>query len=307
MSAILLPDLKYFIAVCEFGSISSAAEYLHIAQPSLSLAIKELESEFGTMLFNRMHRGMQLTTEGRLFLGMSKDIIERVDSAEKIMRDVGHNKKTLKLGIPPMIGSIIFPVIYNEFISQNADISLEIVECGREEMMKKFEAEQLDMAFVSHDRSVDPNLEALHVDKLEIVCSTSLSKPMEHTTAVSPGDLRETPLVMFKDGFFQTDAIKAWFARQDVSPNILMKTDQLSTMIKIITSGTAVGFLFKKLIENESNISWCHLSPDVTIDVSLVWQRNKFFTSSMKRFKRFIEDNEIFNAIPQHQVKENSK
>ena len=293
-------QLKYFIAVCEFGSISSAAEYLHIAQPSLSLAIKELESEFGTMLFNRMHRGMQLTAEGRLLLGMSKDIMDKVESTEKIMRDVGHNKKTLKLGIPPMIGSIIFPVIYNEFISKNTDVDLEIVECGREEMIKKLESEQLDMAFVSHDRSVDPNLEALHVDKLEIVCSTALTKPLPHTAAVSADDLRDLPLVMFKDGFFQTDAIKAWFAREDVTPNILMKTDQLSTMIKIITSGTAVGFLFKKLIENENSIAWRRLNPDVTIDVSLVWQKNKFFTSSMKRFKRFVEENEIFNAISQY-------
>ena len=121
-----ISQLKYFTAVCEFGTVSAAAEYLHIAQPSLSLAIKELENEFGTVLFTRTHRGMQPTSEGRLLLGMSKDIIERVESAEKIMKDVGHNKKTLKLGVPPMIGSLILPVIYKDFVAKNKDISIEI-------------------------------------------------------------------------------------------------------------------------------------------------------------------------------------
>ena len=289
-----LIQMKYFIAVCEFGTVSSAAEYLHIAQPSLSLAIKELESEFGTLLFNRVHRGMQLTSEGKLFLSLSKDIIERVESAEKIMSDAGHNKKTLKLGVPPMIGSLILPIIYSDFVSKNTDISLEIIECGREEMIRKFDAEELDMAFVSHDRISDQDMETLLVGNLEIVCSTALSDPIGLNDFVSPKDLSNVPLVMFKDGFFQTDAIKSWFSKEEISPNVLMKTDQLSTMVKVITSGTAVGFLFKKLIEDESKISWCRLSPDITINVSLIWPKNKFFTAGMKRFKGFLTENKLF-------------
>lgn len=289
-----LIQLKYFIAVCEFGTVSSAAEYLHIAQPSLSLAIKELENEFGTRLFHRAHRGMQLTSEGKLFLSLSKDIIDRVESAEKIMSDVGHNKKTLKLGVPPMIGSLILPVIYGNFVSNNTDISLEIVECGREEMIKKFADEQLDMAFVSHDRSIEQDMDSLPVGNLEIVCSTDPTNPIGKKKTVLPEELSGVPLVMFKDGFFQSDAIKAWFSRQGVSPTVLMKTDQLSTMVKVIKSGTAVGFLFKKLIEDEERIAWCRLSPGVTINVSLIWPRNKFQTVGMKKFKTFLSESKLF-------------
>ena len=287
-------QLKYFIAVCEFGTVSSAAEYLHIAQPSLSLAIKELENEFGTLLFNRLHRGMQLTSEGKLFLSLSKDIIDRVESAEKIMSDVGHNKKTLKLGVPPMIGSLILPVIYGKFVSNNTDISLEIVECGREEMIKKLSEEQLDMAFVSHDINVEQDMATLPVGSLEIVCSTAPSNPIGKKKTILPEELSNEPLVMFKDGFFQSDAIKSWFSKQEVTPTVLMKTDQLSTMIKVIKSGTAIGFLFKKLIEDEDKSAWCHLSPNITINVSLIWPQNKFLTVGMKRFENFLSENKLF-------------
>ena len=61
-----LIQLKYFHAVCQFQTVSEAAEYLYISQPSLSNAIKELENEFGVALFRRHHRGMTLTEEGRV-------------------------------------------------------------------------------------------------------------------------------------------------------------------------------------------------------------------------------------------------
>ena len=61
-----LVQLKYFQAVCSYRTVSNAAEYLHISQPSLSCAIKELESEFGVLLFRRHHRGMKLTSEGEV-------------------------------------------------------------------------------------------------------------------------------------------------------------------------------------------------------------------------------------------------
>ena len=85
-------QLKYFITVCEFGTVSAAADYLHIAQPSLSFAIKELEEEFGAKLFKRTHKGMILTDEGNLLLGMAKNIVEQTETTEKIMKDAqaGH-------------------------------------------------------------------------------------------------------------------------------------------------------------------------------------------------------------------------
>ncbi len=284
-----LVQLKYFLSVCEFGTVSAAAEYLHIAQPSLSLAIKELESEFGTQLFNRTHRGMCPTKEGLCLLEMSRDIIERVESAEKVMRDMGKNKKSLTLGVPPMIGSLLLPEIYGEFVSENPDICINIVECGREQMVKKVMEGQIDMAFIAHDRYLEEELCAISLGALEMVCATSPDSEISKKNTLTPNDLSGIPLVMFKDGFFQADKIKAWFSQGGVEPRVLMKTDQLSTITKLITSGTASGFMFKCIIENDHNLAFCSLSPTITVKVSLIWQRGKFFSSAMKRFKDFVD------------------
>ena len=224
----------------------------------------------------------------------SRDIIERVESAERAMRDMGKDKKALTLGVPPMIGSLVLPVIYGEFVSKSSDICLNIVECGREQMLKKVTDGQIDMAFISHDRGLDEDFCGASLGALEMVCSASVDSEIAKKNTLTPNDLLDTPLVMFKDGFFQTDKIKAWFSKGGIEPQILMKTDQLSTITKLITAGTAVGFMFKRLIENDKSVAFCPLSPKITVNVSLIWQRDRFFSSAMKRFKSFIEKTEIF-------------
>ena len=62
-----------------------------------------------------------------------------------------------------------------------------------------------------------------------------------------------------------------------------------------ISSGTAIGFLFDKLVENEDKIVCVPLDPPITLNISLVWQKNRQLLSGMKRFKSFIEENSLFN------------
>lgn len=286
-------QLKYFNAICDFGTVSAAAEYLHVAQPSLSIAIKELEDEFGTLLFRRHHKGMTPTAEGEMLREMGREILERVEIAEKSMKEVGKNKKTLRLGVPPMIGSLILPRIYGDFVSQNKDIHLEITECGREDTCKRLEEGALDMAFISHARITDPGLSSLSVGRLEIVCGVARDNPIAKMDTLTPGRLVDTPLVLFKDGFFQSHEIKGWFLGAGIDPLVLVKTDQLSTMLKMISSNTAVGFLFQRMIP-DADIAAVALEPSLAVDVSLVWKKDKLLFNSMKRFKEYLSTQDLF-------------
>ena len=67
-----LTQLRYAIAVADTGSMNEAARLMFISQPSLSLAIKELEAEIGVELFRRSNRGVVLTQEGIEFLGYAR-------------------------------------------------------------------------------------------------------------------------------------------------------------------------------------------------------------------------------------------
>lgn len=74
-----LQQLKYIVTVASKGTISEAAKELYIAQPSLTSAIKELESELGITIFNRTNRGVILSVEGEEFLGYARQVIEQTN------------------------------------------------------------------------------------------------------------------------------------------------------------------------------------------------------------------------------------
>ena len=288
-----LMQLKYFNAICTFGTVSGAAEYLHIAQPSLSNAIKELEGEFGVLLFSRHHRGMVLTPAGEELHKLCGDILGRAAQAEKIMKDLGRERKTLKLGVPPMTGSLILPNIYGGFLERNPDISIEVVECGRREMQKNISEDYLDLAFISHNRGFDPELAAIEVARLEIVCCTVAENPLSKKDKLSPSELSEVPLVMFEDGFFQTAELKRWFAAGGVEPNIIMQTSQLSTMLSLISSNRAAGFMFKPLIDSKPEFIPVSLDSPIFVSISLVRKKDRYLSAGMKRFIKYAEEGEL--------------
>ena len=74
-----LLQLKYIVVIAETGSISEAAKKLYIAQPSLSLAVKEREKELGIVIFSRTNKGVVLSAEGEEFLGYARQVIEQTN------------------------------------------------------------------------------------------------------------------------------------------------------------------------------------------------------------------------------------
>lgn len=77
-----LLQLKYIVTAAAAGSISEAAKQLYIAQPSLTSAIKELESELGITVFRRTNKGILLSAEGEEFLGYARQVIEQTNLIE---------------------------------------------------------------------------------------------------------------------------------------------------------------------------------------------------------------------------------
>ena len=77
-----LQQLRYLIAIAEYGSINAAAQNLYASQSNLSTAIKELEQELRITIFTRSNRGVSLTNDGTELLGYARQVIEQADMLE---------------------------------------------------------------------------------------------------------------------------------------------------------------------------------------------------------------------------------
>lgn len=297
-----LNQLKYFYTVCIYGSLSEASEYLYISQPSLSSAIKALEKEFGVSLFTRQHQGMELTKEGKMLFEMCQDVLSRTDRLENIMKDLGNERSRLRLGVPPMIGSLILPYIYCDFCKLYPDVTLEIIEGGRSELLDKLSENYLDMVFLLQNKNLDIKYETINLAKLEIVCCASKDSEISKQKCISPSNLKNTPLVLYKDSFFQTEEIKKWFACEKINPNIILQTNQLSTMLTMISNNVAVGFTLKELTETNKDFTAITIKNPIHVDASLVWKKDSYKFSSMEKFIKYVKENNPFAIIDKNSV-----
>ncbi len=94
-----LTQLKYFCTVCKYNNISKAAAELYVSQPSVSIAIRELEEEFQEKLFIRNNNKLLLTEAGQMLREMAEDLLAQSDMIVSRMSDIGKKNQILRIGI----------------------------------------------------------------------------------------------------------------------------------------------------------------------------------------------------------------
>ena len=191
-----LSQLRYFQAVCRTGTTSRAAEQLHISQPSVSAAIRELEQEFDVSLFSRDSRSLQITEEGRVLLAMADDLLERADRTEHTMRMLGKKQKILRVGIPPMIASLLLPKISSLIYPH---IQISVTERGREDLLEGLHNQQLDCAFLPYRNEQLSSVSVLPVSSVETVFCVSENHPFANRASVRFDELGNEKLILFQN------------------------------------------------------------------------------------------------------------
>ena len=124
-------QLRYFVAVAEEGQLTTAAQKLHVAQPTLSHAIAQLETRLGVELLRRNHRGATLTPAGEVLLTKARAAIEAADDAALAARSLARaGRGVLRfgfLGIPP---SEKAPGLFARFHASHAGVEIAFRELG---------------------------------------------------------------------------------------------------------------------------------------------------------------------------------
>lgn len=99
-----LAQLRYTIAIAKAGSMNEAAKSLYISQPSLSTAIRELETETGVEIFRRTNRGIAVTPAGEEFLGYARQVVEQYElmEAKYISKEQSRKNSVFPCSIIPL-------------------------------------------------------------------------------------------------------------------------------------------------------------------------------------------------------------
>lgn len=284
-----LDQLRYFQAVCKYGSVTRASEALNISQPSVSNAIQRLEKEFSILLFTRQNKRLALTKEGSVLLELSDDLLKNADNVIDTMRKLSDDK-VLNLGVPPMLSSFFLPVLYGNFFKHHPDFKINITEDDRSGLIRLLDDNRINMAFIPHEKPFDSRYKSKPLVALDNVCCVSKNHRLAQKRGVSIEDIKDEPLILFKNSFYQTERIRKRYAQNGYTPNILHDTAQVSTIQSIAASGLAVGFIFKFLLESMPELVGIPLDPPMRTQVSLVWKQSEYLSGNMQHFISFISD-----------------
>lgn len=282
-----LSYLRYFQTVCKHCNLSRAAEELFVSQPTLSHAMSDLEDEFNVTLFHRQRNGLTLTEEGKKLLELSTDLTARADALIAEMTSLGESNKTLHLGLPPTIGSIVFPKLFPIMLKNYPDIRMEITEIGSRAALPMISEGQLDAAIISHDGPLPAAFDSIPLRKLSILLYISIENPLASMTEFDFERAKDLPLVLLKEGAFLTSFITKQYHDRKLRPNVILNTNNLHAIRNLLDNDSAATFLFEEaLYNNEENIVAIPLPGDPKIQVSLVWnkkqQKSKSLTSMIR-------------------------
>lgn len=291
-----LDQLRYFQAVCKYDGVSRAAEILNLSQPSVSNAIANLEKEFGVTLFTRQRKRLFLTDEGKVMYEMAEKLLQQANEASRTMQELGRDNKVLRIGVPPMVGSLVLPVLFKEHFNLYPQLQVRIVEDDNSGLRRLLADNQVDMAFLPHMHPFGSGLCAEFLAELQNVCYVNKSHHLATRKSIRLSELNEEPLVLFKNSFFQTEWILSEFKRLSIQPSVVLDTAQLSTLKNMITCNAAIGFMFEFLGKSSPELVGLPLDPPMMTRISLVWNENCHLNNDMKNLIHFMKNmtNKIF-------------
>ncbi len=288
-----LLQMRYFQTVCQYGSITRAAEELFVSQPTISFCIKELEDEFGIKLFHRRHNRLQLTVEGAFFHDKVSYILQAVDTLATQMKDMGNNHNHVKIAVPAMISTFLFPQMFNAYKELYPDVELEMLETGSLQARKLVYANSVDLGITILDNAVDDAYNLLPLVSTELVFCVNKNHPLANAEKISFKELADEHIILFKADSYQNIYIKRAFSEVGVTPNIMLYSSQLFTIKKFLSYGNAGAFLYRQVAEIDKDLVCIPLDTPIMQNVVLIWSKNTSLYSDAENFIQFAKQFKI--------------
>lgn len=285
-----LLQLKYFVSVCDHGSLSLASKFLYVTQPALSSAITHLEKEYNLKLFERKNNAMILTEEGSFFYEKARIILETIDIFEKDLNDLSANKTTIRIGVPPMIGSFLFPRIYEKYMLDHTDARFEIWEEGSLSIRNKIQNKALDLGFSILNDSENEPYQREVILETELLFCVSKKNHLSKRSLLTIDDIKNEPIILMREGFFQSRLIKGMYHEVGVNPNIVLVSSQILVIRNFVKMNVGGAFLIKELIDpDDDDLVGIPFDGELKLKIGLIWRKDVELHSGAIEFVNYLK------------------
>jgi DNA-binding transcriptional LysR family regulator len=274
-----LRHLRYFIAVAEELNFSRAAERLHMAQPPLSAAIRQLERELGVDLFTRTTREVMLTDAGRAFLeGARRTLAEADRAAEDAKRAGAGELGRLRIAFSWSTRFETLPALGRAFRASHPGVELMAQEMWNARMIPAFQSGSIDLA-LSVCPEIAAELELAPIRKERLVALLPEGHPLAGEEAIPLSSLADEEFVLFPREIAPRlhDAFVAIYRRAGFEPRLRNESFHTGWDLGVLADIPAVAIAPRTVASGlPEGIAAVALSePTDSLETCLVWRSDE--------------------------------
>ena len=271
--------LRYFMTIAREGSITSAANVLHVTQPTLSRQIRDLENELGQKLFIRGSHHMTLTAEGMVLRKRAEEILSMVDKTEAEFHAM---ESTVS-------GDIYIGSGETQAIQHIAEIATEDV------------TERLDKGLLDFGILIQP-ADISKYDYINIPAKDTWGvivrrdSPFAEKTSIRKEDLLHVPLICSRQAISksrQNNEFTAWFGEDFEKLDIVTTFNLVYNAAIMVASGLGCAVTIDKIANTteSSNLCFRPLEPRLHSGLNIIWKKHQIFSSAAEVFLEKLREN----------------
>lgn len=238
-----LRQVEAFKAVIENGSISNAAEMVHISQPAMSKLIAHFETDTGLRLFDRLkgrlaptESGMRLYEEiNRIFAG-----VRQVENAAEALRR--EERGQLVVGVMPALSGSFIQRATTGFLKDRRNMFCSVQSLSSQWIVDWLVARKLDVGLVGSQVD-NPYVTLEPLMEHPLVCIMSLDHPLAPKSQIEPQDLDQIPFVAFHSDTYIGRRVGGMFDDYRVKPQIVLVANVVPTICEFVAAGLGVSLV----------------------------------------------------------------
>lgn len=287
---------RVFYTVAKCGSLTKAAEELYISQPAVSQAIKQLEIQLGGQLFNRTHKGMELSETG------GKQIFKTVEQALRLFDDAENKYAELKdtaTGIVRICASdtvsthFLLPYI-KKYHEKYPDVNLILQNCTSNETIELLKNKKGDIGFVNlpiDDSEINLTATVMQLHDT-FVANEKFSELTENVVDLKR--LQDYPLLMLELSTATRQAIVSFAHSQGIHLHPEIELASLELMTELAKTGIGIACIPREFVSHELEkgcLKEIITEPSLpTRAIGLALPKNESMTFAVKEFIKLINE-----------------
>ncbi|EFP61546.1 LysR family transcriptional regulator [Erysipelotrichaceae bacterium AF15-26LB] len=289
--------LQYFLAIAREQSISGAAEFLHISQPTLSRQIRDMEEELGKQLFIRGNRRISLTEEGMILRKRAEEILGLVKKTEdEIAFSDDISEGDVYIGAGETHAVHLLAEGASQLQLQYPGIRYHIASGDTTDVLEELDRGLIDfgLLFDSVDKSKYECLQLPHQDIYGILMRRDCA--LAKKEVITPEDLWELPLICNRNSTHNENDLFKWLKKDRTEINIIATYNLLYNASIMVEAGIGYAFALDNIINTTGTSPLCFrpLSPRLDAHMFLVWKKYQVFSKAAEKY--LLQMQELMNS-----------